>query len=246
MEAAEACEIARLPEELISAALSLTTPLDASRAAAVSRDFRAAANSDAVWSRFVPRDLPSLADGELCGPAPASAKGRFLRLSDRPLLLADGLMSMWLDRETGAKCYMLSARSLHISWGDEPHYWRWIPLTESCRFSEGAELRAVYWRHQSPLLEAQQLMQSASKEAFFFLHEDNEDCAGFRTPFGRRYHHACGAHLVFPEKRTDGWMELKLGEFYVKECDTGEVCMNLMEIKGGNSKAGLIVQGIEI
>ncbi|CAL4967590.1 unnamed protein product [Urochloa decumbens] len=283
MEAAEACEIARLPEELISAALSLTTPLDASRAAAVSRDLRAAANSDAVWSRFVPRDLPSLADGELCGPAPASAKGRFLRLSDRPLLLADGLMSMWLDRETGAKCCMLWARSLHVSWGDEPHYWRWIPLPESCsRFPEGAELRAVYWLEIRGKIHSRMLSEDTTYATYIvfrladksygldlpfqeasitiagstttravclqrsILHEDNEDCAGFRTPFGRRYHRACGAHLVFPEKRTDGWMELKLGEFYVKDCDTGEVCMNLMEIKGHNSKAGLIVQGIEI
>jgi hypothetical protein len=85
-----------LPEELISSALSLTTPLDACRAAAVSRDFRAAAESDAAWSRFVPHphphDLPSLADGELSGPAPASTKGRFLRLSDGPPLRDGGLM----------------------------------------------------------------------------------------------------------------------------------------------------------
>jgi hypothetical protein len=38
---------------------------------------------------------------------------------------------MWLDRETGAKCYMLSARGLTIIWGDTPQYWSWIPLTDS-------------------------------------------------------------------------------------------------------------------
>lgn len=42
-------------------------------------------------------------------------------------------------------------------------------------------------------------------------------------------------------------MELKLGEFHVQDCDTaGEVCMNLMETNGVSSKAGLLVQGIEI
>ncbi|CAN6239084.1 unnamed protein product [Urochloa humidicola] len=41
--------------------------------------------------------------------------------------------------------YMLSARSLHIAWGDTPHYWRWIPLPESCSFSEAAELLSVCW-----------------------------------------------------------------------------------------------------
>jgi hypothetical protein len=35
---------------------------------------------------------------------------------------------MWLDKATGGKCYMLSARALNISWGDEPNYWRWIHL----------------------------------------------------------------------------------------------------------------------
>jgi hypothetical protein len=38
---------------------------------------------------------------------------------------------MWLDRETGAKCYMLSARDLFIVWGDTPQYWTWIPLAVS-------------------------------------------------------------------------------------------------------------------
>jgi hypothetical protein len=36
---------------------------------------------------------------------------------------------MRLDKGTGAKCYTLSARSLHISWGDTPNYWKWINLT---------------------------------------------------------------------------------------------------------------------
>ena len=92
MEAAGTCEIARLPVELLSAALALTTPRDACRAAAVSRDFLAAADSDAVWSRFQPRHLPPLADGELSGPTPPSEKGQFLRLCNRRVLLADGLM----------------------------------------------------------------------------------------------------------------------------------------------------------
>ncbi|CAN6232979.1 unnamed protein product [Urochloa humidicola] len=129
-ESASACEIARLPEDLISASIACTTPRDACRVAAVSPAFRAAADSDAVWSCFLPRDLPPLADGQL-SPAPPSKKALFMRLSDSPVLLADGLMSMWLDRETGAKCYMLSARALCIIWGGTPEYWSWIPITDS-------------------------------------------------------------------------------------------------------------------
>ncbi|GJM87316.1 hypothetical protein PR202_ga03257 [Eleusine coracana subsp. coracana] len=52
--------------------------------------------------------------------------------------------SMWLDRETGVKRFMLSARKLNIAWGNTPCYWRWIPITGSS-FSEAAELLTVCW-----------------------------------------------------------------------------------------------------
>lgn len=141
-----ACEIDRLPEELLAVVISLTSPPDACRAAAVSRTFRPAADSDAVWSRFLPRDLPLFAEGELPA-APPSKKALFRCLSDQPALLPCKLVSMQLDRATGAKCYMLSARKLHIAWGGTPQYWEWISLgaDEVKRFSEAAKLRGVWW-----------------------------------------------------------------------------------------------------
>ncbi|KAG9446918.1 hypothetical protein H6P81_013046 [Aristolochia fimbriata] len=49
-----------------------------------------------------------------------------------------------------------------------------------------------------------------------------------------------------PLERGDGWMELELGEFYNDEGNDGEVELSLMEVKGGDWKRGLIVDGIEI
>ncbi|KAL6911225.1 hypothetical protein ACP4OV_000030 [Aristida adscensionis] len=175
--AAAACEIARLPEELLSAAISRTAPRDACRAAAVSPAFRAAADSDAVWACFLPRHLPPLADGELGldGPArpPLPKKALFMRLSAAPHLLADRLMSMWLDRETGAKCFMLSARALHIVWGDTPRYWSWIPLTNS-RFSEGAELLDVCWLEIRGKIHSKMLSQNSTYAAYMVFKIDDE------------------------------------------------------------------------
>ncbi|KAM0863703.1 hypothetical protein ACQ4PT_044410 [Festuca glaucescens] len=87
---AEACEIGRLPEELLSAALASTSTRDACHAAAVSPAFRAAADSESVWVCFLPRVLPLLAAGEL--PAvlpPPRKKDLFIRLSDSLVLLPD-------------------------------------------------------------------------------------------------------------------------------------------------------------
>ncbi|GJM87209.1 hypothetical protein PR202_ga03141 [Eleusine coracana subsp. coracana] len=93
------CEISRLPRELLAAALarSFTTPPEAARAAIVSRDFRAAADSDDVWANFLPGDLPPLASGEeelvdddSAPPSSKKKKEMFLRLTDHPVLLANG------------------------------------------------------------------------------------------------------------------------------------------------------------
>ncbi|KAI3796882.1 hypothetical protein L1987_39569 [Smallanthus sonchifolius] len=46
--------------------------------------------------------------------------------------------------------------------------------------------------------------------------------------------------------REDGWLEIELGEFYTEKGQEGEVEMSVLEVKGGNWKGGLIIQGIEI
>jgi hypothetical protein len=48
------------------------------------------------------------------------------------------------------------------------------------------------------------------------------------------------------KERGYGWLEIKLGEFFNGGEDDGEVEMSVLEVKGGNWKGGLIVQGIEI
>ncbi|KAJ4969096.1 hypothetical protein NE237_015797 [Protea cynaroides] len=49
-----------------------------------------------------------------------------------------------------------------------------------------------------------------------------------------------------PKERGDGWKEIELGEFFNEKGEDGDVEMSLMEVKGGNWKGGLIIQGIEL
>ncbi|GKC94169.1 F-box domain, phloem protein 2-like protein, partial [Tanacetum coccineum] len=51
-----AASISVLPEGCISDIISLTSPRDASRAAAISKTFNTEADSDAVWEQFLPPD----------------------------------------------------------------------------------------------------------------------------------------------------------------------------------------------
>lgn len=52
--------------------------------------------------------------------------------------------------------------------------------------------------------------------------------------------------IRIPRARSDGWMEVEIGQFFIDNEDDGELEMSLMEVKGRNLKVGLIIQGIEI
>ncbi|XP_045809081.1 F-box protein PP2-B10-like [Trifolium pratense] len=136
-----------LPEGCIATILSRTTPLDAGRLSLISKTFRSAADSDAVWDQFLPSD-PNFIDS-IISHSPSLAniqtkKALYLALSDRPIIIDNGKKSFQLDRRSGKKCIMLAARSFAISWGDDERYWNWIAMPES-RFPEVAKLDLVWW-----------------------------------------------------------------------------------------------------
>ncbi|KAM0925505.1 hypothetical protein ACQ4PT_004156 [Festuca glaucescens] len=114
MDTPAACEIERLPEELLVHVISLTSPADAFRATAISRAFHVATDSDTVWSRFLRHDLPRFAKKELPRKPPSTKKGQFRCLADEPVLLPRKFMRMQLDKATGAKCFTLSSSALQI------------------------------------------------------------------------------------------------------------------------------------
>jgi hypothetical protein len=122
-----------LPEACLADVIALTSPRDACRLAAVSPSFRAAAESDAVWDRFLPPDYRAIAP---LPPPPATAaasggkrmkKGVYLGLCDKPVPVDDGSMMVWLEKESGAKCFALPARKLSLPWEDGEFSWRWTP-----------------------------------------------------------------------------------------------------------------------
>ena len=60
MEQSSGTEISALLEGCIANIVSFTTPKDAGRACLVSRIFHAAADSNAVWERFLLSDSPAI------------------------------------------------------------------------------------------------------------------------------------------------------------------------------------------
>lgn len=81
-----------LPEECIAAILSRTTPVDAVRLSLVSKTFRSAADSDAVWNHFIP-SYPDFIE-TIVSKSPTFAsirtkKAVYLALCDRYIIISD-------------------------------------------------------------------------------------------------------------------------------------------------------------
>ncbi|GMH11398.1 hypothetical protein Nepgr_013239 [Nepenthes gracilis] len=283
-----------LPEGCIAAVISLTSPRDACRMAAVSRVFRSAADSDSVWEGFLPSDYQDvIARSEDGVPAlldSLSKKQLYLRLADRPLLIDGGTKSFWLDKLSGKKCCMVAARNLTIVWSDTPTYWKWTSMQES-RFPEVAELITVCWLEIRGKLKTSSLSLGTNYVAYLIF-KMTEDAYGFynsvdasldisgrrtekRTVYLEPAETQRRRHQILPwrfghirrnlqpspqlsipreeeeedqhsKQRSDGWLEMKIGEFFTQNEDDAEVEMSMLETEAGNWKGGLIVEGIEI
>ncbi|XP_058744420.1 putative F-box protein PP2-B12 [Vicia villosa] len=268
-----------LPEECLSTILSRTTPVDVGRLSLVSNTFRSAADSDAVWNQFLPSDSQFMDSIISNSPSLAnfhSKKALYLALSDHPIIIDNGLKSFQLDRKSGKICYMLAARSLSISWGDEERYWKWITMPNS-RFPEIAKLCFVWWFEIRGIINTLALSPNTQYAAYLvfkmidaygFENETVDLTVGVKGADSNtkivcldpniepgplidrwynerrpRPHNIVG--LQCPSVRSDGWLEIKMGEFFNSNLED-EIEMSVMEIKGNGYKGNFFLEGIEV
>ncbi|XP_050381146.1 putative F-box protein PP2-B12 [Argentina anserina] len=160
-------DLQELPEGCIANVISLTSPPDACRFSLLSKDIRSAAESDAVWSKFIPPETHTILSqsSSLSSSPPKSTKELYMALCDNPVLIDEGNMSFSLDKWSGKKCYMIAAKRLRIAWGGTPQYWTWKPLPES-RFKEAAELRFVCWLEIRGRIDTRMLSPSTTYKAY--------------------------------------------------------------------------------
>ncbi|RWR96600.1 F-box protein PP2-B11 [Cinnamomum micranthum f. kanehirae] len=247
-----------LPEDCISRILSFfTSPRDVCRSSAVCSIFRSASESDVVWEKFLPPDYPDILAGFVPPLHFSSKKELFIRLCD-PIMIDDGKMSFSIDKMSCRKCYMLSARKLGIIWGADPRYWSWTSHPES-RFHGVAELLQVCWLHIYGKIDAHILSPKTTYKVYLVI-KFREDATGLNhaeTWVKLGSHESkkiaflqeavpAGVDGQVPQARSDGWMEIEMGEFFNDEGEDGDVEMTFKQTTDLHWKSGLIIQGMEI
>ncbi|XP_059293122.1 F-box protein PP2-B10-like [Lycium ferocissimum] len=252
-----------LPEGCISEIISLTTPADAIRSSVISRGFKSAAESDIVWNKFLPSDHQDIVSRSVSVVVFDSKKDLYFRLSESPILLDEGRLSFWLDKTNGKKCYLLSARQLTISFSDTQLFWEHTSDADS-RFPEVAFLNSVDLLDIRGKIGTRALSSRTSYAAYLvfkiseryhglestnamvrFVNQESEDQAEERATTvilaARAPRHLKGR---LPEKRTDGWLEVGIGNFELRD-DNGDVEARLLDSRPFHAKCGLIIEGVE-
>ncbi|XP_068319056.1 F-box protein PP2-B15-like [Pyrus communis] len=156
-----------LPEDCCAHILSFTSPGDACRSSLVSSSFQATADADSVWRKFLPSDHKQILSRFVSPIAYSSSKDLFMKLCS-PNLIDGGDKMFFIEKSTGKKCYMLSARDLSITWGSHPLYWTWRPCLES-RFAEVAELRTIWWLEICGTTNTQMLSPKTAYGAYLII-----------------------------------------------------------------------------
>ncbi|KAL5565970.1 hypothetical protein UlMin_029134 [Ulmus minor] len=250
-----------LPEDCVCTILSFTSPLETSKSTLVSTTFRSASESDVVWDRFLPPDYQDLLL-RLVKPLKFSTKKELFFLLCNWVLIDGGRKSFKIDKSSGKKSYLLSARELFIAWSDEPMYWIWKHISQS-RLGEVAELRTGSWIEIYGKIKTPMLSKNTIYVAYLKMRISNRAYGLNTTPFevsvevGKQVSHRtvclCGhdkekqqtVRMKILREIEDGWMEVELGEFFNGENDE-EVKMSFTETKDYHLKAGLVIKGIEL
>ncbi|QCD77794.1 Phloem protein 2-like [Vigna unguiculata] len=162
-------KIESLPLDCISEILSRASPLEACLCSLLSSTLRSCADSDMVWRSFLPSDHEVIVSSAV-NPFSlnfSSYKLLFYSLC-QPLLIHHGNKIFRLEKCSGKKSFIISARELAIAWSSHPMMWCWKQLPES-RFAEVVELRTVSWLEIEGKMRTQNLTPNTKYAAYLIM-----------------------------------------------------------------------------
>ncbi|KAF3457646.1 hypothetical protein FNV43_RR02304 [Rhamnella rubrinervis] len=264
-----------LPHDCISHIFSLTSPRDVCRCSAVSSVFRSAAESDAVWERFLPPNWEEIISKSVSPVEEfSSLRAVYFHLCDSPILVdGQGKKNFALVKENGKIYYMVAPEDLSMRLVCVPTVWEGIfpmPYAYECDKSVISRFSEVYdvddgsssWLQIHGRIQMQFLSPNTTyaaylvyvpRRAIVFNHWPVLKVA---IKFVSNGGEENKIEVVSNEgvyrgcDRIDKWMEVEVGEFFNGGQDDVEVEveMRLWEIReyGFVCPSGLDLQGIEI
>ncbi|KAH7837926.1 hypothetical protein Vadar_019626 [Vaccinium darrowii] len=156
----------------------------------------------------------------------------------------------WVDGKSNKNCFMLFARDLSITWGEDKRYWHWPYLQEASHgFIDVAELLRVCWLEMNGKFEMVNLSPDTVYEVVFLVML-KDSSFGWEVPVNVKLILPDGTtqqhQEKFMAKPRGSWIEIPAGEFGTSSEKIGDIQFSLYETESGQWKSGLIIKGVVI
>ncbi|PHU25702.1 hypothetical protein BC332_04034 [Capsicum chinense] len=154
----------------------------------------------------------------------------------------------WVDKKSNGNCFMLYARDLLITWGENNRFWHWPLVQESSdELLPAAELLDVCWLEIHGRFNTARLSPGLIYEVVFIV-MIKDPAYGWENPVNLRLILPDGSRQGHTEnmveKPLEKWIEIPAGEFMTSANQkNGEIEFSLYEYEGGNWKRGLVIKG---
>ncbi|KAL2933498.1 F-box protein PP2-A15 [Bienertia sinuspersici] len=259
-----------IPEACVACVFLYLTPIEICNLARLNRAFRGAASSDNVWESKLPVNYQDLL--QLLPPDRYHdfSKKDIFSLFARSVSLDDDTKQVWVDKVTGSVCLSISARAMSITGIDDRRYWSWIP-TEESRFQVVAYLQQIWWFEVDgavnfPLppdiytlsfrLHLGKFSKRMGRRVTNYEHTHGWDIKPVRFEFTTSDNQHAISECCLDDMEADEmkeslkrgcWIEYKVGEFIVTECESApEIRFSMKQIDCTHSKGGLCVDSVSI
>ncbi|KAI9085120.1 hypothetical protein K1719_032936 [Acacia pycnantha] len=159
--------------------------------------------------------------------------------------------AIWVNKKLDCNCFMIYAKSLAITWVEDPSYWKWEKLEESSgTWIEIAELKEVCWLDVRGKLDTRHLSPGVIYGVYFHVMLKTPEYYSWSAKVSvnlkglRNQEH----EMNFREMLKDTWMEIPVGQFVAPAHDVGarEMEFCLWNHSDYDWKRGLIVKGASI
>ncbi|KAK9074954.1 hypothetical protein SSX86_003273 [Deinandra increscens subsp. villosa] len=156
----------------------------------------------------------------------------------------------WVDKASHGNCFMVYARDLLITWGEDNRYWHWPYIKETSEeVVDVAEMLNVCWLELHGKFEISMLTPGIKYEVVFMVML-KDPAYGWEVPINVRLILPDGNKQEHKENLIETprakWVEIPVGEFTAEPKKEGFVEFSLYEYEGGAWKKGLMVKGAAI
>ncbi|GKD61965.1 F-box protein PP2-A13-like protein [Tanacetum coccineum] len=249
-----------LPENCLATILANLDPPDICNLARTNKAFHRASSADFIWEPKLPENYRTLAEKlmfyEGCSEACLVKKDVYAGLCS-PVRFSSGTKEVWLDKERGGICMLVSWKGMKITGIDDRRYWTHIPTLQS-RFHAIAYLQQVWWLEVEGGLEFS--FPAGSYSLFFRLRlgkpSKEQNCKNSKQvhgwnikPVRFQFSVSNGEHVTSEHFLTkqDKWLRYRVGEFVIEDSyKPTKVKFSMTQIDCTHQKGGLALDSVFI